>query len=63
VPTTKALRFHQRALDILRQREAARAEFAAEKDKTPRPRIGALATIASGDIEAASADLRRHETQ
>jgi DNA-binding transcriptional LysR family regulator len=63
VPTPKAIRFHRRAADILRQCEAARAEFLTEGDRPPRLRIGALATIASGDIASASASLRRHESR
>ena len=59
VPTSKAIRFHQRAVEILNRCEIARAEFLTQKDRPARLRIGTLETIASGDVASASASLRR----
>src|SRR6266481_1271549 len=59
VPTSKAMRFHQRALEILHRCEIARTEFLAQKDRPARLRIGTLETIASRDIASASASLHQ----
>src|SRR3954471_11400049 len=61
VPTAKALRFHKRAVEILRRCEAAREEFRERKDALPRLRLGVLPTIAQRDIAAVAAALQRGE--
>ena len=61
VPTAKALRFHRRAADILRQCEAASAEFRGREDELPRLRLGVLSTIAGGHAAAVAAALGREE--
>jgi DNA-binding transcriptional LysR family regulator len=61
VPTAKALRFHRRAVEILRQCEAASAEFRAREHDPPPHRLGVLPTLASRDVAAVVAALDRAE--
>ncbi len=61
VPTAKALRFHRRAIEILRQCEAASAEFRAREHDPPPHRLGVLPTLASRDVAAVVAALDRAE--
>src|SRR4051812_4463117 len=59
IPTAKALRFHRRAVEILRECEAARAEFRERQDGLPRLRLGVLPTIAKRDVAAVNVTLQR----
>lgn len=49
-PTAKAMAFHRSAVDILRQCDAARRQFAQPVPRARKLRIGVLSTIASGDV-------------
>ena len=59
IPTAKALRFHNRALEILRQCEAARAEFRERRDRVPRLRLGVMPTIAKRDVASVNVILQQ----
>src|SRR5690349_19161718 len=60
-PTSKAMRFHRDAVEILRQCDAARAQFGTTEPRPARLRIGVLQTIASCDVAAFMAALARHD--
>ena len=63
VPTSKAVRFHERTTEILGLCKSAGAEFRADPDRPPRLRVGALATLAGSDIVSAVTLLRRQRAK
>ncbi|HKU97222.1 MAG TPA: LysR family transcriptional regulator [Vineibacter sp.] len=52
VVTPRTLAFHQHAVDILRQCEAARTTFRTRSDRPPRLRLGVLTTISGADVSS-----------
>jgi DNA-binding transcriptional LysR family regulator len=60
-PTSKALRFHRHAAEILQRCDAARAELRGEETKTPKLRMGVLETIAAAEVASVASWLGRHE--
>jgi DNA-binding transcriptional LysR family regulator len=56
-PTSKALRFHQRALDILGRCDAALTSFRAAEVRTPTVRVGVLRTFSTDAVAAVLASL------
>jgi DNA-binding transcriptional LysR family regulator len=62
-PTSRALVFHQDALDILRKCEAARAQFQLKEVRPAKLRVGILQTIASRHIASFAAALARQNPE
>src|SRR5262245_25525438 len=62
VPTTKALRFHREALNILNQCEAALRSFRITEARSQTVRLGILRTISADAVAAVSANLAQSTT-
>jgi DNA-binding transcriptional LysR family regulator len=60
-PTSKAIDFHQHALEILRQCDVARARFRSPESKSTKLRLGVLQTVAAIDVAAFAATLARQD--
>lgn len=60
IPTSKALRFHQQALDILRRCDSALTSFRATEVRTPTVRVGVLRTISADAVAAVLASLQQN---